>query len=141
MPEQLEPGELLRLDPNLAGRRNLVDLPSVADLPLRGAVPDGAAAPGGDPFTRLAVASLAPPPGCRWPTAPRRSWSPATTKRGLYRPTPALGCGLHRLPPGQRRSLQAPTGGRADQVAAGLIYQTNGIISRPLRGAANAHCR
>ncbi|MEV4615683.1 dethiobiotin synthase [Kitasatospora sp. NPDC049258] len=52
--------------PDLASRCNLGDLPAVAGAPLLGAVPQGAAAEGGEAFHRLARASLAPALGGEW---------------------------------------------------------------------------
>ncbi|MER5640986.1 dethiobiotin synthase [Kitasatospora sp. NPDC002227] len=55
--------------PDLASRCNLSDLPTVADAPLLGALPAGAAGKPGEPFRTLAAASLAPALGGTWTEA------------------------------------------------------------------------
>ncbi|MFG2821601.1 dethiobiotin synthase [Kitasatospora sp. NPDC048365] len=56
-------------DADLAARCNLADLPSVAGVPLLGALPAGSAAEGGAPFHAVARASLAPALGGVWDAA------------------------------------------------------------------------
>ncbi|GJF34420.1 ATP-dependent dethiobiotin synthetase BioD [Kitasatospora sp. NE20-6] len=56
-------------EPDLAMRCNLADLPTVAGAPLLGALPLGAAAVGGEPFTAAARAALAPALGGTWDAA------------------------------------------------------------------------
>ncbi|MFJ1704905.1 dethiobiotin synthase [Kitasatospora sp. NPDC088346] len=56
-------------EPDLAARCNLADLPAVAGAPLLGALPQGAAAEGGEAFHALARASLGPALGGEWDAA------------------------------------------------------------------------
>ena len=54
---------------DLAARCNLTDLPTVAGVPLLGALPEGCAALGADAFLAAAGAGLAPRLGGRWDAA------------------------------------------------------------------------